>query len=433
MILTPKQKVRKAIEGIFDYHPLFASVVARWKITPTDKVPTFATNGPELFYNPAFAERWNIAEVTWIILHEAGHVFLGHHLRADEMPERTRANVAMDLALNWLIRDQRMSPALAEFACIPGTGKFAGFAGDRSAEFYYDKLAPEQSGSETPQDARGSGEGEGASEAEKPAKGDPGSGNGASEGGLDQALPGTIGDVLPFPGIEDGTDADRMAAEAEWQEIVAQAINTARVAGKLPGWLYEKASELIGKSKINPRLLLKRFMTEFASDGFSYERPNRRSCWRRDVILPARKSRDSGKGCVIVDTSGSMSESDCNAALREIENVLRGFPQAEVTMLQCDTRNIEEAERTFTRFDFPLRAPGTWFGRGGTDLDPALAEVRNRAGQFKWLIVVSDMMWSCQAVKPVGVPTLWFHVGDWAMDGKPPFGQVVKCPSGKES
>ena len=161
-------------------------------------------------------------------------------------------------------------------------------------------------------------------------------------------------------------------------------------------------------------------MSKFSTSGTSWARPSRRQ-FDGKLILPCNMSQGSGRGLVIVDTSGSMSEAECNVALRELECILLSFPQAKVVMRQYDTRLANE--KHFTKNDFPLRVPHTWLGRGGTDLTEAFAQAKKEAGKFQWFVVVSDMFWDYKAVCNPGIPTIWLVTSN--ISAKPNFGEVV--------
>lgn len=444
MVTDAKQKLRRAVDAIFDTHPLFASIVARWKFQPTQKLPTFAVDGKHLFWNPQMVEKCTIAEIQWILLHEAAHIFLGHHLRA-QGKDHKQFNISADLALNSIIRDEAPSETFRKQFLFPGEHPYSDLPMSQSAEWYYAKLSENQNQQQQPDknkqgnpdsdsQSNQSGQGEGdpadkpgntdrkakpgrAGQSKKPVTAFSSEAESASqEKQFDQAAQNaSFGDVLPA----DGTEAE---AEQEWKEIVAQAVNAAKQCGNTPGWLLEKSEELLGKSETNWKAILRQFVTSYARSGHSYAKPNRRSSHRTDIVLPAHRSRNASKGCVLVDTSGSMGQSECNKALSEIQAVLESFPGSEVTLMQCDTRKIKDAERKFTRWDFPIRVPTAWLGRGGTDLNPAFQSISKRRSEFKWVIAVTDFIWDGTTTLNPGVPTMWISTTKATYHKKPNFG-----------
>lgn len=509
--MNAQQKLRSGFDSLYDNHPFISSILARWNVqsaqclpgaTPDpDKPFVIATDGVRLLYNPDEIEPMLIGDVAWILLHEAGHVFLGHHLRAGTRHPLVW-NIASDLALNELIRQYIPRNSVHAQKSIFATDPQFGFEPDKSAEFYYSALmqkfqdqlpqpepqtmpSPQSDtgddkqgdnntdGNEKSEDSdsdEGAGEGDAADSGEhgptgmgagsdtsgdgddsdgghpngqSSTPGDPGknadNGSKTGQSGLDQwaaELPQPTGDVFePADMVEarkrGGAEFEAVQDEQEgqWQHVVAQGMAAAEACGSIPAWLAQQMEQMFGHDpEHDAKNLLKRFMTLAYRSRYTFDRPARRSCHRKDIILPAKHSRGGGKGLVIVDTSGSMTEKECETAFVWIEDVVRDFPGAKITIAQCDTRLIEESIQDFDRHDFPLKVPPTWWGRGGTNLAPAFEWAKQNPGVYKWIAVVSDMMWSYDDSPDPGTPTIWLstrykpenlHYGDV------PFGQCI--------
>lgn len=476
------EKLRKAFDQIYDNFPWLANIAAGWEVIESMTTPTAATNGPQLFYNPDFLKPLRISESTDLLLHETGHIFLGHHLRFGDRLARLW-NVACDLALNDHIMihlDQTGKIRLD--GCFPGEGQFSDLPRGKDAEFYYDALVkaqppkpkPEQGPGEkgegspspsesTPDDSADeqsdgddvegnggvqgsprpgkSGDGENdakdneSAEAEVSGKASHGHGeNSHGENGSTlvyggQPLPSLPGEIMPHPD-SDGTESEQAEAEELWQRQVARGINDAKSCGSLPGWVEELGTELYGrKSEVNWKLYLRRFMTRHAPTRLTYTRPSRRQSGM-EARLPGRHSREASNGCICADTSGSMKQAEMDAALDEMTNIMSAYPRCEVTLLQADTRLTEEINtaKIYKRWDFPIKFPLTWRGRGGTDLSPAINDI-GKARKYKWLVVVTDAVWDMKRAKDPGIPTLWLCTRD-PIEGhytsKPTFGHVVR-------
>lgn len=419
--LTVKQKLRRSFDTIYDRYPYLASIAASWKISESKMFPTAATDGPNLYYNPDFVASLSISECVDLWLHELGHIFLGHHLRFLGKPAK-EWNVAADLALNdHIISHLNPSGLVRREGCFPGEGQFRDFERGKTAEHYYElvkKLFPPQP---QPQDGEGEpGEGEGEGQGQGKGQGQPGQGQGKGKG-----LPQSIGEILPHPG-DDGTEEAQAEIQREWEQQVARGINDAKACGNLPGWMEELASNLYAKkSEVDWKMTLRRFLTKYAPTAYTYLRPNRRHSHRSDVIMPARHGRSAAPGAILVDTSGSMSEPEMNAAFTEISSILSVYTYADVTMYQSDTRLID-GNKKFARWDFPLRLPHTWKGRGGTDLGPGIAAI-GRERKYGYLLILSDMAWSYTTVPNPGIPTIWLMTRK-PNYGKVPFGMAIQLP-----
>lgn len=471
-----------------------------------------ATNGKQLFVNREFTSDLTIAEIAWVLLHEAGHVWLGHHLRLQGGDHET-CNIAFDLAWNSLIRDRAPSDRLRKLMCAPGFGTFASFPKDQDAEFYYRKLRNEenkkeqeeqeeqeqqdQSGEDNQEqsesgqgeqeeqgeqeDGEGSGEQEGeGSESEsgesesesgeasnsgkqgkgkgKSGKGDQGSSEDSSESSAEgdqsnsdssgesgegsgnqsasnakqsasASCPNngqseekeryqSMGEVLPCPDCD--TEEGKAQAEAQWQNVVAESLALGHLCGNLPGNLKDIGERLLGKSAIDWKTILRRFLTKLVPQGTTYQRPSRRHSWRQDVILPAHRSKGGGEGLIIADTSGSIFPVINKAVLPEIEKILRTIPKAQITLAQIDT-DIRDVKK-YDQYS-PLKL--TAMGGGGTDLDPAFELAKKDRSKYKYVIVITDMLWSFQSAPDPGIPVLWIVVGNPHFNGKLPFGELV--------
>lgn len=234
-------------------------------------------------------------------------------------------------------------------------------------------------------------------------------------------VPQMPGDVLAHP---DSDDEDKIEeAKREWEQQVAEGINAAKQQGKLPGWAKSVVSEYAHESPINPEQLLRQFMTQYAPTATSYSRPNRRTAYRTDMILPAQRARDLSPGVIVMDTSGSMNESEMNQGLSLIEKACKLFPHSKITLVQADTRLTNE--KVFTSNDFPMRVPHEWYGRGGTNLSPAIEEL-GKSKKYQWMIVISDMEWYVSKCVDPRIPVLWLVTEPIVRDySQPKFGKVV--------
>lgn len=182
-------------------------------------------------------------------------------------------------------------------------------------------------------------------------------------------------------------------------------------------------------ASINWRRELEKFLRTQHAAGWKYDRPSRRHSHRRDLVLPARRARSKTRGLVIVDTSGSMGDSECNQALTHLGKILSLFPASTATLVQCDTG--VRVSREYRASDFPIKEFEGWAGRGGTEMDPAFRWAKERRSQYDWVIMVSDMEWSWYRATDPGIPVLWINTRPhlpwgWSERGrKMPFGKLI--------
>jgi len=478
--LTPAAKVQHSLVALYGRFKFFAPVAAAWKVTADPACPTASTNGPELRYSAAFVDGLSIADTTDLMLHETGHVILGHPARMGNRDPKLY-NEAADLSLNDRL-GQYMQPTgyIRTHGLFPGEGKYAHLPRGKSAEWYYDALSaqaeaqqqqqapqpqpgagapqagqggqgsqPAQAEGKQPEPGEGSqGEAPGAEQGQ-PSEGeagdgqqagaqpgnepDQGTGSGQADDGGAAATQGdtdgtgearepySLGEITPAPG------GDPEEVEREWEHVVARCVMAGKEAGDLPGWAAELADELLGETSAEPwRAHMRRFMTQVVPVRQTYDRPNRRTAWRTDLIFPDTHSKEAAPGCVLTDTSLSMNAAAMNSALTEMEAILATFTRCEVTLRMADVKLYDD-ERVFHRYDFPLTVPIEWLGRGGTNLAAAIQEIAD-SRRFKWIAVVSDMRWDAAACPDPGVPVLWITTEDIAKLPAyctPTFGQVI--------
>jgi len=477
--MNARKRLRVGVESFLYHYPMFANIVLKWELVEVHDRPTMATNGRQLLYNPDFVLENTNEENAWVILHEAGHCFLGHHIRLVGAVLGI-ANIAFDLALNELIRAACPTERLRKMMVFIGKGDYVDFPPGKDAETYYrrmtqpespeqDQGAPEssdrnpdtqsesgsspnepgangrepgdesdvQSGKEQageagqgesdgngpPSDSEG-GPGDKSQSADKNGSGgQPGRSKGQPKPGSD--MPGSdyrgLGEVLPMPDVN--TPEEKAKAEGEWQDVVAESMALGQMCGDCPGWFKALGEKLLGKSEIPWTQVLRQFLTKVVPKGASFSRPNRRSSWRRDVILPCRRSKGGSDGLLIADVSGSLFDRINQAVLPEIEKILISMPKTTVVMMQTDTE--VKAEKRFTRSDFPLRMPVEWKGGGGTNLNPAFVKAAKERHKYKWVIIVTDMIWPWQSAPDPKLPCLWIVVGRGDFKEKLKFGRLV--------
>ena len=467
--MKAEEILRRAFDANYDQNPFLAGIIASWDVHESNRIKTAATNGPQLFWNRKFVEKCTISQATGLIYHEAFHVFLLHHLRFAGIDVK-EWNIAADLAGNWHCREFVPRRIGDIDLCFPGQGNYSHLEVGQDAEWYYNKLHQEKPQQPQPQQGQGKPEkgdgqsqdgpgdksdesqdgedesegsgspedaGEEDSEGNKPEDGS-GDEQGEEEGkggkpsfSSEPNLPEGYessdmpGEILPYPG-EITEEVVR-----EWEQRTAEAINTALSHGNAPGFIKQLAEQLLGgKSKVNWKAELRRFMTKYAPIRWSYVKPNRRFSWRKDIVMPARKSRTAAPGAVYEDTSGSMDEDQHNRGLNELRGILEAYQYCEVDHVQGDTEIYWDQIKKYDRWSLDeLKTPQEWIGHGGTELGPGLEQLA-KSGKYAWIVVISDMYWQVARVKDVGVPVFWLMtsgkpVYDYMI---PSFGVAIELP-----
>ena len=96
--LTVEQKLVRARTQLLLNHPFFGTLCVRLKLMP-GSVPTMATDGRRIVYNPTFVEELKSPELEGVLAHEVLHCALAHHCRRGQR-EPELWNEAADYAVN---------------------------------------------------------------------------------------------------------------------------------------------------------------------------------------------------------------------------------------------------------------------------------------------------------------------------------------------
>lgn len=429
--------VVRARTGLILDQPFFGMLALRLDLVPVATVESMSTDGRRVSYNPAWVIATDPGVVRTVLAHEVLHCALGHFARRGGRDWEIW-NRATDYAVNAiLVKSGFRLPTGALFDDV----RF----GDAAAERVYSELLqgredgqeePEADSGEQEQEDGASDQGGGeAGDKDGPADGSEGAGEGAGEAGGDEAgadgsgapggagadgagsgkSVGGMGNVEDAPG--DGTEADREDMVREWQIATAQAAQSAKALGRLPGHLSEVVAEQRNPS-MDWRVLLRRFVTERAQDDYSWARPNRRHI-AAGLYLPSRHSERAGVIGVVIDTSGSVSAAELSAFATELQEIIGDVRPRETVVVHCDAM-VQEVERFGPDDALAFNAKG----RGGTDMAPGFAAIAEEDEPVACLICMSDMEIGMEPAEP-GCPVLWLQTGTSRSATVPAYGDVV--------
>lgn len=132
-------------------------------------------------------------------------------------------------------------------------------------------------------------------------------------------------------------------------------------------------------------------------DDTTYRRPSRRQSIG-GVIRPSRVALIP-RICVIVDSSGSMSQKDLGYALGLIGKVLSGFRLRDGVQVMIGDTSVQSCEKVFDPKRLSIK------GGGGTEMDRLIVEAAKLTPQPQLIVVATDgyTAWPRQAV---GVPVV---------------------------
>lgn len=385
-------------------------------------VPTMSTDKWwRLYFHPAVAEMFEVAELARMLYHEVCHLLRNHSRAAEEMQaDPLVANLAQDLAINEdLRRDEGFHPP---GALLPDA---FGLPAGLSWQQYYELLPkPDREDQDLlflPDVPVG------AQDQQRPDRQPAGPGRGFCGSSAH-------GRRMPWeaPGPEEATvgsrpiPAGRSAVEGELvRRAVAQEILVyQRQAGTVPGNWVRWAEEVTAGVRLDWRRLLAAQVRRHlaASQGrmdYTFARPNRRQSAYFPAILPGMQA-PRPEIAVVIDTSGSMTPTDLGYALAAVADLLRAVAaEAGVRVLSCDAA-ASEARRVFSARAVEL------IGGGGTDMGRGIEAACALKPQPDVVVVITDGVtpWPDE---PPAVPVTVVLVGDG--DGQAPdWARAVRIP-----
>jgi predicted metal-dependent peptidase len=343
-------------------------------------LPTAATDGVGLFWNPDWFLTLKPDTRKTVLVHELWHPARLHIIRCGSRDHRIW-NYACDIRINndltaegysfegieWCWRDEQFPPGTPEEDIYDALIA----QGHQPQGNSWNKYAPPSNGP--------------------------------------QGTPGTGGDML------DPTSKD---AKTTAINNVVRAIHQAKLgggAGTIPGDVESIVNQFL--APIVPwENLLHQFMRDLVQEDFSWRRPNRRF---PDSYMPSRYEDEGALTHLIYyeDVSGSISDADCVRFNSEVKYVKETYQPKKMTLVQFDTKITQEV--VFEDHD-PFDQIKI-VGRGGTSLVPVREHIL--ANRPTAAIIFSDL--ECSPMEPLGfdIPVIWICISNHK--ASVPFGKII--------
>ena len=424
--------LRARVQLLFK-QPFFATLCLRLKLIPAS-VPTMATNGKVIYYNPAFVESITQEELEGVLAHEVLHCALAHHCRRGQRKKRLW-NIAADYAINPVV--------LKNGLVLPAGALINPEYADLCAEQIYDRMLQEGSGGSSQPAPQSSGSGGGsAAPNSQPQAGPSASGNGAAptpnttppsssnrplptsqpeivegQDDLDQPREGGFGEVLDATD-DDGDPAGQgeMTRQAsEWAVAAEQALQASKAQGHGTTDLERPLKES-RESTQNWRAILREFVAATVLSDYRWSPPNRRFV-SAGIYLPSLHREGTGRLVIGVDTSGSVSERELQQFAGEISAISDQAQPERIHVVYCD-------EAVTGSQEFGPSEPINLEPRGGegTDFRPVFQWVEDNSIEPACLIYLTDLACSDYPAVPPPYPVLWVTNSRRTT----PFGETVK-------
>lgn len=384
-------RIKKAHIAIMQHKKFcaYSGILACGKVTVSEDVPSAATDGWNVIYNPKFVEEHmpSDPELRFLVLHEATHKAYRHMVtwRALHEENARLANVAADFFVNLTLQDTDDGEGFIKMPKIgiPPEPKYRGWS---VAMIYADlkKQIDEQ-------DASGEGEGQGGEMDEHDWNGNEANGDPAKE----------------------QQQADEIQRAIRQGEIMRK-----KLAGKGAGQADGLFGDLLAPA-IDWKQVLREFITETCAgrDESSWRKPNRRYIGM-DIYMPTMVGTTMTELVIGFDTSGSIfGGGEMTRFVSEIKTIIEDVKPSKVHVIYWDTRVA--GHQTFEDGQFAVQDLKIK-GGGGTDGSVLFDYLRDKNINPQAIVQFTDGYvgdWGRS-----DVPTLWAVTSDL----KAPFGTTIK-------
>ena len=304
-----------------------------------------------------------------LLKHELLHIAFGHLTSFGSFSDKKLANVAMDMEINqyidtdWLPKGGIMIEDYEDLDLDYKAG----------CRYYYKKLQEFQQ--------------------EKDKNGT--CGNEPMDKLLDDIANGDVPDHSTWEEFDDLSEAEKKLIDKQLQKVLSDAKEqTVKKRGRIPGEIEGVITiEEIVAPKFDWRGYMRRF-TGVSTKVFT--KKIRRKENRKFPESPGLKLKMKQHMLLGIDTSGSVSDSELQEFMSEINHIYKAG--VDVTIIQCDT-DIRAIESYKGKFELNV------LGRGGTEFDPVLNYYNENQKRYTSLVYFTDG--ECYThVKPKG-HVLW--------------------------
>ena len=372
--MNVQDRIKKAHISIMQHKKFcaYSGVLACGKVIVNEDIPTAATDGWDVRYNPKFIEEHmkTDSQLRFLVLHEATHKAYRHMAVWKALHEENHmlANVAADHFVNLALQD---TDAGEGFVKMPDVGimpepKYRGW----SVKQIYDDLKQQMQDGSGGKDSDGEGM-----------------------------------DAHDWDGNEaNGNPAQEQAQANEIQRAIRQGeIMRKKLAGKGAGQEDGVFGDLLAP-KVNWRQVLRDFITETCAgrDESSWRKPNRRFL-ADDVYMPSMVGTTITELVVGFDTSGSIFGSDeMTRFVSELATIVEQVKPSKCRVIYWDTEVV--GEQTFEDGQFAVQSLKVK-GGGGTDGSVLFDYLRDKGIKPDAIVQFTDGYvgdWGNS-----DVPTLW--------------------------
>lgn len=341
----------------------FTHLAFNLKHSFSESIPTAATDGRNVKYNPKFFMSFGQDERIFLILHEVMHcAYL--HMERNQTRDQKRFNIAADHVINLQLIERGFK--------MPSCGLADKAYSGMSTEEVYNLLPP--------------------SPPEKPM--------------------GGFGQDLQEPG-----EAPEGLSE-DIKNILIQASIQSKLANDKPGTVPGDI-QIFLDNLLAPKLpwnrILQKYMQSMSKNDYSFRKPNRRFFPKH--YLPSLYSENLMDLAAFADISGSVTNQEFHQQLSETASIMRMMKPSKITFGQFDTaiKRIDQIRHLTDVRNIQFT------GRGGTRILPVIEWANTNKPQL--LLIFTDGHFRFPAGLASKVPVIWLIYNNPKFTA--PFGKVI--------
>lgn len=207
--------------------------------------------------------------------------------------------------------------------------------------------------------------------------------------------------------------------DAEMKRAVQTALDAAKAMDKMPAALERFATEFL-KPQVSWKERLRYHIARAISrDATTWAKPNRRRLVSQKIYFPAYTGYGAGTVVVVVDTSGSIGQSELDRFFSEVDEILATCNPEAVYLLGCDAAisSVHQLVAGESLKDNPPKMGGG----GGTSFIPPFEWVSAEGIYPSALIYFTDMYGDFPK-QEAAFPVVWCKT----TDVKAPWGEEIK-------
>jgi predicted metal-dependent peptidase len=353
-----REKLISARVGLLLKASFFGNLATRLKLINADEwCATAATDGRNFYYNTRFIEMLRPKEIEFLFGHEVLHCVYDHFgRRGDRDPQLW--NIANDYCVNGDLVKHNVGEKITSVPCLYDR-KYDGMSSEEVYDQLYEKATKIDIGSLLDQmiDEHLDGEGDGDGDQDGEGKGRP-----------------------------KLTAEEKQAIKDEIKEAMLAAAATVDGAGNLPAGVKRLIQQLT-EPQMNWRELLRMNLESTIKADYTWMRASRKG-WHMDAVMPGQKPDEMIDIAVMLDASGSISETMLKDFLSEIQGIMDSFPSYKIHVATFDTDCYNPAQYDSDNLDSMIDYEVS--GGGGTDFDCIFTYLKAEEITPRRLIVFTD-------------------------------------------